>query len=153
MKTNTKFIAQVLVFCATIFIPCNACSAQEPDAKRFVYNFYLWYGNESLKNTPGIPLFEDKIYEYVSQCTVDRLRIEYKRKMIGSDYFLKGNDFWPELLDTMTVEEEIPLSENVSIVPLVFHTGQNRQHVIAVFLKKRNNALAIIKIEDSRHHF
>jgi hypothetical protein len=120
--------------------------------ENFVHDFYIWYGNELLKGNKRPPLYDDMIYTYVNRCAVDRLRIDYKRKFIGSDYFIKANDFWRELLENLVVQNRIIISDSITIVPVVFHAG-DKKHPVFVFLENKNNTLSIIKVEDAYHHF
>ena len=144
-KYNIYFIIILAIF---IFY-FSVCFAKNNSHEEFVHKFYIWYGDNLLKNIDNGPLFNDKIYEYVNRCTIDRLRVDYKRKFIGYDYFTKGNDFWKGLLETIIVEKEIYIDNNISIVPVVFSGDKKHKHIVLVFLKKGKDSLSIIKVEDT----
>jgi hypothetical protein len=143
---NIKCIIYTILALA-FFLNGNAYCSPNKSAEEFVYDFYMWYGNETLSDARRNPLYDDTLYKYVSKCTVDRLRIEPKKRYIGSDYFLKGNDFWRELLDNMKIGKIINIYDDISIVPVIF----GEKNIIFVFLKKENNSWSIIKVEDAHY--
>ena len=87
----------------------------------------------------------DAIYNYVSACTVDRRRINIKKRISDSDYFLKGNDFDYELLKkAFKVHGAVKINDSLSIVPI----GNEKPYAI-VFVQKTKDGWRIIKVEDT----
>jgi hypothetical protein len=146
MKLKKYALIALILFCH------SACAPPDMLDENFVHDFYIWYGNELLKGNQSSPLYNNMIYKYVSKCTIDRLRIDYKRKFIDSDYFIKANDFWRELLGNFVVKNRIIISDSITIVPVIFHV-EEKKHPIFVFIENKNGLLYIIKVEDAYHHF
>jgi hypothetical protein len=145
MKKYILYVTFILLFNTEAY-----CKSITPE--NFVRDFYIWYCNALLNHKIQIdPVFDEKIFDYVNKCTVNRLRINSKRGFVGEDYFIKSNDFWQELIDDMAVLNAISIDSDVSIVPVVFKVTKNTTHSIIVFIAKKNNSYTIIKVEDTNY--
>ena len=104
--------------------------ARAQDVESFVQDFYKWYMKQSLL-TDDRPVFDDAIFKYVCKCTAKRVRLDYKRVISDSDYYIKGQDFGKELLDNLMMEgpsrptDRPPLSE--TRVPPNLHSSTRSQ--------------------------
>ena len=136
----------IIIFCC-----CSAASSYgaETPQQQLVRNFYAWYSKEILAEVSKAPVFDDAMFTYVSPCTVKRLRIDYERDFIGADYFLQANDFWPEQFENMVVQEPIPVTKTVDIVPVGLGGAGKDGHFLLVFVEKENASYRIIKVEDT----
>ena len=91
--------------------------AHAQDVESFVQDFYKWYMKQSLA-TDRRPVFDDGMFKYVCKCTAKRVRLDYKRVVADSDYFLRGQDFGKELLDNLMVGKSIDVDDSLSLVPV-----------------------------------
>jgi hypothetical protein len=146
MKFTKYILITLLIFCG------NSYAAEYGTSENFVYDFYMWYGNELLQDKRDYPLYNDAIYIYVNKCTVDRLRIDRRRRFVDSDYFIKANDFWRKLLEDIVIKDAITISDTIIIVPVVFNAG-DKKNIIFVFIENKNSSLSIIKVESVYQHF
>ena len=131
----------LIMFFLSIHCSSSYCSEQTPDG--FVRDFYNWYIDKQ-RNEHYFPAEDDSIYKYVHVCTVNRLRINMKKRIAGSDYFLKTNDFEYEYFKrTFMVHKSLKINDSLSIVPV----GGEKPYAI-VFVQKTKDGWRIIKVED-----
>ncbi|MGV7003360.1 hypothetical protein [Desulfovibrio sp. QI0442] len=90
-----KFLLICLLFCIGLFQLCPQV-ARAQDVESFVQDFYTWYMKQSLATDRRL-VFDDGMFKYVCKCTAKRVRLDYKRVVADSDYFLRGQDFGKEL--------------------------------------------------------
>ena len=90
------------------------------------------------------PEKDDIIYNYVYECTVNKYRINVKKGIADSDYFLKSNDFMYEYFKKIyKAQKAVKINDSLSIVPV----GDEQPHLI-VFVQKTKAGWRIIKVED-----
>ena len=136
-----------LFFCIGLLQPCpNLAHAQ--DVESFVQDFYKWYMKQSLV-TDDRPVFDDVIFKYVCKCTAKRVRLDYKRVVADSDYFLRGQDFGKELLDNLMVGKSIDVDDSLSLVPVSVSFRNEYTPYIVVYVEKTKGRMCISKVEDS----
>ena len=136
----TFFLVTLILCC---FPKSGFCAYQTPED--LVRDFYTWYIELSTASR-NIPVYDKKIYDYVYPCTVNRCRKDHEKVARDSDYFTKSQDIWKELLDELVVYQAISINDSVSIVPVSINPKMNWN--IIVFVKKEDDALYIIKVED-----
>lgn len=137
---KVRFIISICLALLLSGLPAHA-RGQAPEA--LVREFYLWYGSYHLTERPS-PVHSETMYDYVYPCTVKKHRIDRERGVFDYDYFLGGQDFWQELLDSLQVYDHIKVNDDTSIVPIGFGTEPTK----LVFVKEENDRLYIIKVED-----
>ena len=144
------FCSALLLFIAFAFPARQGhCEAQTPE--ELVREFYIWYTNEL--NKAPLPELNNEIYNYVHPCTVNKLRIEHKMSSTDSNYFIKGNDHWPQLFTYITAGKVVKINDDVSIVPFGFGESKSESAPhLAVFIQKEDGVWRIIKVEDTRGH-
>jgi Protein of unknown function (DUF3828) len=109
--------------------------------------FYSWF----MKNDSdqSYPLNKQEIYGYVSEETVERLRVDYKRGGApnGVDYFLKVQDY--DGHDWLTHIEPHPaiMLNRVAVVPVTF--GSKDKVDVLVFMEKQSGLWKITKVNDT----
>jgi hypothetical protein len=157
MGPKMKIIYKYVLFTAIILhiqiqnIYCIDASQQE-----LVHSFYTWYIQKEWfdpMQTGGRKpaIFNNEIYKYVSACTVERCRLEYKRMNIDSDYFTKSQGFDQKWLNSMTVSNPIQLEEHTSVILVDFDQASTLS--LAVFVQKENTSYRIIRVEYLYGHF
>ena len=122
--------------------------ARAQDVESFVKDFYKWYMKQSLA-TDRRPVFDDGMFKYVCKCTAKRVRLDYKRVVADSDYFLRGQDFGKELLDNLRVGKSIDVDDSLSLVPVSILFRKEYAPGIVVYVEKTNGNMCISKVEDS----
>lgn len=151
---NVDMKIKALTYCIASFVVAfllcgKLASASESQEQVLVRNFYTWYCNALLMHKGALPEFDQKIFSFVHGCTVKRIRTDYERGIISDNYFIKGNDYWPELFENITVHEAVPINSTVSVVPVRFQVSEKKNHIIIVFVEKENSKYYIIKVEDT----
>ena len=142
-----KFLLIFLFFCIGLFQVCPQV-ARAQDVESFVHDFYTWYMKQSLL-TDDRPVFDDTIFKYVCKCTAKRVRLDYKRVVADSDYFLRGQDFGKELLDNLMVGKSIDVDDSLSLVPVSVSFRNEYAPYIVVYVEKTKGRMCISKVEDS----
>ena len=122
--------------------------ARAQDVESFVQDFYRWYMKQSLL-TDDRPVFDDAIFKYVCKCTAKRVRLDYKRVISDSDYYIKGQDFGKELLDNLMVGKSIDVDDSLSLVPVSILFRKEYAPDIVVYVEKTKGRMCISKIESS----
>ena len=122
--------------------------AHAQDVESFVQDFYKWYMKQSLA-TDRRPVFDDGMFKYVCKCTAKRVRVDYKRVVADSDYFLRGQDFGKELLDNLMVGKSIDVDDSLSLVPVSVSFRNEYAPYIVVYVEKTKGRMCISKVEDS----
>jgi len=122
--------------------------ARAQDVESFVQDFYKWYMKQSLL-TDDRPVFDDAIFKYVCKCTAKRVRLDYKRVISDSDYYIKGQDFGKELLDNLMVGKSIDVDDSLSLVPVSILFRKEYAPDIVVYVEKTKGRMCISKIESS----
>ena len=120
--------------------------ARAQDVESFVKNFYKWYMKQSLA-TDRRPVFDDGMFKYVCKCTAKRVRVDYKRVVADSDYFLRGQDFGKELLDNLMVGKSIEVDDSLSLVPVSVLFRKEYAPDIVVYVEKSKGRMCISKVE------
>lgn len=136
-----------LFFCIGLF-QVYPQVARAQDAESFVHDFYTWYMKQSLA-TDRRPVFDDGMFKYVCKCTAKRVRVDYKRVVADSDYFLRGQDFGKELLDNLMVGKSIDVDDSLSLVPVSVSFRNEYAPYIVVYVEKTKGRMCISKVEDS----
>ena len=142
-----KLLLICLFFGMGLLQPCSQ-SAHAQDVESFVQDFYKWYMKQSLA-TDSRPVFDDAIFKYVCKCTAKRVRLDYKRVVADSDYFLRGQDFGKELLDNLMVGKSIDVDDSLSLVPVSILFRKEYAPDIVVYVEKTKGRMCISKVEDS----
>ena len=142
-----KFLLIWFVFGIGLLQSCPQV-ARAQDVESFVQDFYKWYMKQSLL-TDDRPVFDDAIFKYVCKCTAKRVRLDYKRVVADSDYFLRGQDFGKELLDNLMVGKSIDVDDSLSLVPVSILFRKEYAPGIVVYVEKTNGNMCISKVEDS----
>ncbi|MCH5145692.1 DUF3828 domain-containing protein [Desulfovibrio sp. UIB00] len=140
-----KFLLICLFFCIGLFQLCPQV-ARAQDVEFFVRDFYTWYMKQSLA-TDDRPVFDDTIFKYVCKCTAKRVRLDYKRVVGDSDYYIKGQDFGKELLDNLMVGKSIDVDDSLSLVPVSILFRKEYAPDIVVYVEKTNGRMCISKVE------
>ena len=122
--------------------------ARAQDVESFVQDFYKWYMKQSLA-TDRRPVFDDGMFKYVCKCTAKRVRLDYKRVVADSDYFLRGQDFGKELLDNLMVGKSIEVDDSLSLVPVSVLFRKEYAPDIVVYVEKTKGRMCISKVEDT----
>lgn len=122
--------------------------AHAQNVESFVQEFYKWYMKQSLA-TDDRPVFDDAIFKYVCKCTAKRVRLDYKRVVADSDYFLRGQDFGKELLDNLIVGKSIDVDDSLSLVPVSILFRKEYAPDIVVYVEKTKGRMCISKVEDT----
>ena len=122
--------------------------AHAQDVESFVQDFYKWYMKQSLA-TDSRPVFDDAMFKYVCKCTAKRVRVDYKRVVADSDYFLRGQDFGKELLDNLMVGKSIDVDDSLSLVPVSVLFRKEYAPYIVVYVEKTKGRMCISKVEDT----
>lgn len=122
--------------------------AHAQDVESFVQDFYKWYMKQSLA-TDRRPVFDDGMFKYVCKCTAKRVRVDYKRVVADSDYFLRGQDFGKELLDNLMVGKSIEVDDSLSLVPVSVLFRKEYAPDIVVYVEKAKGRMCISKVEDA----
>ncbi len=123
--------------------------AHAQDVESFVQEFYKWYMKQSLA-TDDRPVFDDVIFKYVCKCTAKRVRLDHKRVVADSDYYLRGQDFGKELLDNLVVGKSIDVDDSLSLVPVSILFRKEYAPDIVVYVERTKGRMCISKVEDSR---
>ena len=123
--------------------------ARAQDVESFVQDFYKWYMKQSLA-TDHRPVFDDAMFKYVCKCTAKKVRVDYKRVVADSDYFLRGQDVGKELLDNLMVGKSIDVDDSLSLVPVSVLFRKEYAPDIVVYVEKTKGRMCISKVEDSR---
>ena len=127
--------------------PCPQ-SAHAQDVESFVQDFYKWYMKQSLA-TDHRPVFFFFLFKYVCKCTAKRVRLDYKRVVGDSDYYLRGQDFGKELLDNLMVGKSIDVDDSLSLVPVSILFRKEYAPDIVVYVEKAKGRMCISKVEYS----
>jgi hypothetical protein len=122
--------------------------AHAQEVESFVQDFYKWYMKQSLA-TDRRPVFDDGMFKYVCKCTAKRVRVDYKRVVADSDYFLRGQDFGKELLDNLMVGKSIEVDDSLSLVPVSVLFRKEYAPDIVVYVEKAKGRMCISKVEDA----
>ena len=122
--------------------------ARAQDVESFVQDFYKWYMKQSLA-TDRRPVFDDGMFKYVCKCTAKRVRLDYKRVVADSDYFLRGQDFGKELLDNLMVGKSIDVDDSLSLGPVSAIFRKEYAPHILVYVEKTKGRTCISKVEDT----
>lgn len=141
MRYRIAVYVVLSIFCSTI--PVNACCNTE-DAKNHVKSFYNWY--LSWKNFKKTALYDNAIYKYIDNCTVNNVRIYYNRGRLDYDYFTKSQDYNIDWIDVMTVHEATKINDTTSFVPVSFNISKIGQNNLIVFVKNTSDGIRITKI-------
>jgi len=150
---NNCLLLVFIFFVLFLYYPRNAyCFNTNP--KEVVYNFYKWYIPKLNTEYRKDPFFDDEIYKYVWACTVEKLRLDRKRAMLGCDFFTASQDFDDKHgLDMMTVYDPIPVNRNTSVVCVDFYKMFGEESLtLAVFVEKKKGSFFITKVESLRDH-
>ena len=99
--------------------------------------------------TDDRPVFDDVIFKYVCKCTAKRVRLDHKRVVADSDYYLRGQDFGKELLDNLMVGKSIDVDDSLSLVPVSVSFRNEYAPYIVVYVEKTKGRMCISKVEDS----
>ena len=86
---------------------------------------------------------------YVCKCTAKRVRLDHKRVVADSDYYLRGQDFGKELLDNLMVGKSIDVDDSLSLVPVSVSVRNEYAPYIVVYVEKTKGRMCISKVEDS----
>ena len=140
-----KFLLIWFVFGLGLLQTCPQV-ARAQDVESFVQHFYKWYMKQSLA-TDDRPVFDDAIFKYVCKCTAKRVRLDYKRIVGDSDYYLKGQDFGKELLDNLMVGKSIDVDDSLSLVPVSVLFRKEYAPDIVVYVEKSKGRMCISKVE------
>ena len=141
-----SLLFSIIITIGILAVPFRAAYSLEQTPEDFVREFYIWYSKSLEKD--DLPELDDTIYKYVYPCTVNKLRVEFKMGAKDYNYFITGNDNWPELFDYITVGKAVKVSDEVSIVPLGFgETKERSVPRLVVFVQREKDALHIIKVE------
>ena len=146
MKNEHIFIKLILAI-FFLFIHTNTSYSSEETPEGLVGTFYDWYIErlqaQHLRDEPMSPEKDDIIYNYVYECTVNKYRINVKKGIADSDYFLKSNDFMYEYFKKIyKAQKAVKINDSLSIVPV----GDEQPHLI-VFVQKTKAGWRIIKVE------
>lgn len=142
-----KLLIICLFACMGLFQSCPQV-AHAQNVESFVQEFYKWYMKQSLA-TDDRPVFDDAIFKYVCKCTAKRVRLDYKRVVGDSDYYLRGQDFGKELLDNLMVGKSIDVDDSLSLVPVSVSFRKEYTPYIVVYVEKAKGRMCISKVEDS----
>ena len=142
-----KFLLIWFVFGMGLLQSCPQV-ARAQDVESFVQDFYKWYMKQSLA-TDRRPVFDDGMFKYVCKCTAKRVRVDYKRVVADSDYFLRGQDFGKELLDNLMVGKSIEVDDSLSLVPVSVLFRKEYAPDIVVYVEKAKGRMCISKVEDA----
>ena len=142
-----KILLICLFFGIALLQPCTQV-AHAQDVESFVQDFYKWYMKQSLA-TDSRPVFDDAMFKYVCKCTAKRVRVDYKRVVADSDYFLRGQDFGKELLDNLMVGKSIDVDDSLSLVPVSVLFRKEYAPYIVVYVEKTKGRMCISKVEDT----
>ena len=93
------------------------------------------------------PVFDDGMLKYVCKCTAKRVRLDYKRVVADSDYFLRGQDFGKELLDNLMVGKSIDVDDSLSLVPVSMSYRKEYAPYVVVYVEKNKGRMCISKVE------
>ena len=140
-----KFLLIWFVFGLGLLQTCPQV-ARAQDVESFVQHFYKWYMKQSLA-TDDRPVFDDAIFKYVCKCTAKRVRLDYKRIVGDSDYYLKGQDFGKELLDNLMVGKSIDVDDSLSLVLVSVLFRKEYAPDIVVYVEKSKGRMCISKVE------
>ena len=143
-----KFLLICLLFCIGLFQLCPQV-ARAQDVESFVQDFYTWYMKQSLATDRRL-VFDDGMFKYVCKCTAKRVRVDYKRVVADSDYFLRGQDFGKELLENLMVGKSIDVDDSLSLVPVSILFRKEYAPDIVVYVERTKGRMCISKVEDSR---
>lgn len=143
------FLLQLLVITYVFIGPNHVALCLEQTPENLVREFYTWYLDGM--NKMELPELNDEVYKYVYPCTVLRLRIEYETGSKDYNYFIDGNDYWPELSKYITVGKAIKINDTISIVPFGFGETKSRSTPNSiVFVQEEKGILYITKVEHIR---
>ena len=142
-----KFLLIWFVFGIGLLQSCPQV-ARAQDVESFVQDFYKWYMKQSLP-TGDRPVFDDAIFKYVCKCTAKRVRLDHKRVVADSDYYLRGQDFGKELLDNLMVGKSIDVDDSLSLVQVSVSVRNEYAPYIVVYVEKTKGRMCISKVEDS----
>ena len=140
-----KLLLISLIFGIVLLQSCPQV-ARAQDVESFVQDFYKWHMKQSLA-TDRRPVFDDGMFKYVCKCTAKRVRLDYKRVVADSDYFLRGQDFGKELLDNLMVGKSIDVDDSLSLVPVSILFRKEYAPDIVVYVEKINGRMCISKVE------
>lgn len=144
MKKN----AYVVLVVAILIFPGSSFARTSPEA--FVREFYDWYVREFFIEQKD-PVLNDKIYRYVSRCTVERCRIASDRQEWDSDYFVAAQDYDEEWIKDVKAYGAIAINATTVIVPVNISGAATGHPGLLVFLKSEGDTFRIIKVEKLRH--
>jgi len=147
-----KFLLFIVILFSQLFYNKKAYCAITPQ-EQFVLDFYRWYCKEVSADTERDPILDNTILKYVDSRTIARLRMRYERArkdpdyLIDSDYFMKGNDFWPELCNNITAHDLTVTGEGMYTIHVTFKISKDNNHTVIVFVERVNNSFYIINVE------
>lgn len=146
MKSLLYTLCTFLIY---FYAPANYTAyCAEQTAEALVKEFYAWYIAEDAKDE-GIPENNDAIYNYVYICTVNKLRMNYKKGIISFNYFYQSNDFDSKEDTIYVAPKSIKVSDTISIVPI----GYTKEISMVVFVQHENGQFRIIKVEDFNQEY
>lgn len=138
------FVQFACVFCFFCF-PVDGVYCKSETPVDFIREFYTWY-MENIKDIKSMPIYNDKIYEYVYTCTVNRLRSDLHQGNMDTDYFLKTQDFdYDDDAPSLKVYDAIGVHNSLFLVPV----GKEKPYLL-VFVQRTSEGWRIIKVEDAR---
>jgi hypothetical protein len=143
-----KRYIQVLLL--IVAVGSSGVSHGKTNPEKFVHDFYVWYMKEFFIEQKN-PVLNDKIYTYISKCTVERCRIAFDRQEWDSDYFVSAQDYDEEWIKNIKAYDAIPINASTLIVPVDISGAEASYPGLLVFLKQDRDTFRIIKVEKLRH--
>ncbi len=143
-----KRCAQILLTMVVMIFSGTSFAATGPE--EFVREFYDWYVREWFVEGKK-PLLNDKIYKYISRCTVERCRIAFDRQEWGSDYFVAAQDYDEEWIKDIKAYDASVINATTLVVPVNVAGAKASYPDLLVFLKSEGDTFRIIKVEKLRH--
>ncbi len=143
-----KKCVQVLLVVIAVGMPWVSFARASPEV--FVHEFYDWYVKEFFIEQKD-PVLNDKIYKYVSRCTVERCRIASDRQEWDSDYFVAAQDYDEEWIKDIKAYDAIVINATTVIVPVSISGAATGRPGLLVFLKSEGDTFRITKVEKLRH--
>lgn len=140
------------VILGIIILNSNAICYANARPEQVVADFYKWYGKVLSENEQTNIIDNNDVFNYIYKCTVEKIRIEYERGTIYSEYFSKSQDITSDELNPMNVGEATYITNDVAIVPVGMNWFGNTEATLIVFVQKFDEQWRITKVE-SEHFF
>lgn len=145
MKKPLSILLPALALAVLVLAPMQsraaANAAQGPED--VVRAFYAWY-IEAMRDDRATPEHDDAIVTWVSPCTVERLRRDFKKGIVDANYFLNTQDFEYDVFTRlMRTHPAVYLDDTLALVPV----GGAEAHVL-VFVSATRDGWRITKVEE-----